>query len=276
MPFALLNHMGFKETEIFPPAILTPNQSVNRSTRRLVVLAWVVCTAVAWFFSPFVFLPKPSEVFAALHDLWFYQALGVELFSSVCLNLEAIAIATIISLVLAYLGTIPAITPAVSFIGKLRFLSLAGLGFAFTLMTSNGHSLRISVLVFMVVVFFVVSMVDVIQSIPKEQFDLAHTLHMGPWESLWEVVILGQIDQAFVVLRQTAAMSFMFIATAESMSMSGGGIGMLLTTATKHFHLAEIMAMQIVILILGLAQDSMIGYLRRLCCPYADLQRGNQ
>lgn len=189
------------------------------------------------------------------------------------LNVESIAIAAVISLGLAYLGTIAVFEPLVSFIGKLRFLSLAGLGFAFTLMTSDGHALRVSVLVFMVVVFFCVSMVDCISQIPKEQYDLAHTLKMGDWETLYEVVIYGQLDQAFIVLRQTAAMSFMMTATAEGMSMSGGGVGALLNTSNRHFHLAEVMALQLTVLCVGLLQDSLIGWLRVQCCPWVKTAR---
>jgi NitT/TauT family transport system permease protein len=251
--------------------ILSPNRVLDRRSERFIVATWIAVVALTWAFSPFVFLPKPRDVFQALHDLWFYQDLGVELFTSVCLNIEAIAIATVISLALAYLGTIAVLSPIVSFIGKLRFLSLAGLGFAFTMMTSNGHALRVSVLVFMVVVFFVVSMVDVINGIPKEQYDLARTLRMGDWETLYEVVVLGRLDQAFIVLRQTAAMSWMFLATAEGMAMSGGGVGMLLNTSNKHFHLAEVMAIQILILIVGLCQDYMIGVFRNLCCPWVNV-----
>ena len=251
--------------------IFSPNRVLDRRSERFIVVTWIAVVALTWTFSPFVFLPKPREVFQALHDLWFYQDLGVEMFTSVCLNIEAIAIATVISLALAYLGTIAVLAPIVSFIGKLRFLSLAGLGFAFTMMTSNGHALRVSVLVFMVVVFFVVSMVDVINGIPKEQYDLARTLRMGDWETLYEVVVLGRLDQAFIVLRQTAAMSWMFLATAEGMAMYGGGVGMLLNTSNKHFHLAEVMAIQILILIVGLCQDYMIGVFRNLCCPWVNV-----
>lgn len=251
------------------PAYLRPGADVDSRTRQMIIATWVFCSAVIWYFSPFTFLPKPGETFTALHDLWFYQDLGIALFSSVRLNIESITIAAVISLGLAYIGTIAIFEPIVSLIGKLRFLSFYGLAFAFTLMATDGHELKVSVLVFMVVVFFVVGMVDVIAQIPKEQYDLAHTLKMGDWETLYEVVIYGQLDQAFIVLRQTAAMAWMFTASSESMAMSGGGVGVLLTTSNKHFHLAEVMALQIIVLIVGLLQDVLIGYLRKACCPWA-------
>jgi len=142
------------------------------------------------------------------------------------------------------------------------------MGFAFTLMVSDGYRRKIAVLIFMVMVYFVVAMMDVISQIPAEQYDLARTLKMGPWETLWEVVILGQIDQAFIVLRQTAAMSWMFCSTAEMLDMSDGGVGMMLDNSNRHLHLSEVLALQLVVLILGLGQDYSIGWMRGKVCRW--------
>lgn len=247
----------------------TPNRSLDRQGRNTVLGVWVVVFALVWLDHPSVFLPTPAETWTALTDMWLYRNLASAIFASVQLNIEAIAIATVISLTLAYAGTIAFFRPIVVLAGALRFLSFAGLGFAFTLMTSTGHALKVSVLVFMVVVFFVVSMLDVVDQIPQEKYDLAKTLRMGPWETLFEVVIFGQLDQAFIVLRQTAAMSWMFIATAEGLSMSGGGIGTLLNTSNKSLaRLPDVLALQLLVLVLGLGQDRLIGWLREQCCPW--------
>ena len=49
------------------------------------------------------------------------------------------------------------------------------------------------------------------------------------------------------------------------------GIGAMLLNQNKHFHIAEVFAIQIVILTVGIAQDYAIGALRNLFCPYASL-----
>lgn len=249
-------------------SLITPNALVDRSMRRNITLGWVVCALLVWWQSPWTFWPKLGETWVALHDMWFYQNLGVNLFSSLRLNLEAIALSTVISLGLSYLGTIALAAPVVRFVGQLRFLSFAGMGFAFTLMIGDGFHRKIAVLVFMVMVYFVVAMMDVISQIPPEQYDLARTLKMGPWETLWEVVILGQIDQAFIVLRQTAAMAWMFVGTAETLDMSDGGVGMMLDNANRHLHLSEVLALQLIVLILGLGQDYLLGWMRDKICPW--------
>lgn len=273
MPFAMLNHIfDQKKTDAFWNTLFLPNQAVEKRERRMIAAAVTGAIVSAWALVPLPFLPSLGDVIHATHELWVNADLGSELLTSLMLNAEAITIAAVVSLVLAYMWTIALFRPIVVFIGQMRFLSLAGLGFAFTLMTNSGYELKLLVLVFMVVVFMVVGAVDVIAGIPKEQFDLARTLRMGEWQVLWEVVVVGQIDQMFIVWRQNAAMSWMMVSTAEAMNMSGGGIGVMLITSQKYLHLAEIMALQIIVLLIGLTlQDQVIVWVRHTCCRYADL-----
>jgi NitT/TauT family transport system permease protein len=173
---------------------------------------------------------------------------------------------------LAYLTVLAGFRPIVTFLSKLRFLSMIGLSFFFTVATKTQHQLKISLIVFSISVFFVTGMADVIESIPKEQYDLARTLRMSPWRVVWEVVVLGQIDKAFDVLRQNAAIGWMMLTMIESMVRSEGGIGAMLTTANKHFYLNAVFAIQITILLTGLGQDALIGVLKnKVFCSYASL-----
>jgi NitT/TauT family transport system permease protein len=251
-------------------ALLAPNRVISKKTIRWLVGFQLVMLFAIWVFSPTVFLPKPKEVFSALSELWF-QGLGGELITSFFLNLEAIAISAILSLLLAYLTVIPFFRPIVALLSKLRFLSMVGLTFFFTLMATTGHQLKLFLLVFSVSVFFVTGMAEVVASIPKEKFDLARTLRMGEWRVVYEVIVLGQADKAFEVLRQNAAMGWMMLTMVEGISRSEGGVGAMLLNQNKHFHLSAVFAIQLTILLLGLGQDYAIGLFRKICCPYADL-----
>lgn len=254
-----------------PLDLVTPNAYITSSVRRYVVWAEVGLLALLWLASPFTFLPKPGEVFRALGDMWTHYGLGGELITSLMLNVEALTLATILSLAMAYAWTIGIFRPPVALFGKLRFLSLIGLSFFFTLATKTGHELKLSLEVFSVAVFYVTGMVDVIAAIPKEKYDLARTLRMGPWRVLWEVVVLGQADKGFDVLRQNAAMGWMMLSMIESFDRSEGGVGALLVTQNRHFYLAAVFAIQLCILGLGIGQDYAIAGIRKLICPYADL-----
>ena len=250
--------------------VLSPNRVISKQTVRWLVGLQLVTLFFIWIFSPTIFLPKPREVLQALSEMW-SEGLGGELITSFYLNLQAIAFATLLSLGMAYLTVIPFFRPIVTLLSKLRFLSMVGLTFFFTLMATTGHELKLYLLVFSVSVFFVTGMAEVVASIPKEKYDLARTLRMGEWRVVYEVVILGQADKAFEVLRQNAAMGWMMLTMVEGISRSEGGVGAMLLNQNKHFHLSAVFAIQLTILVLGLAQDYGIGLLREICCPYADL-----
>ena len=253
-----------------PAAVFAPKAVLSRNTVRILVATQVTVVFVLWAFSPFVLLPKPTEVLRALGDMW-SEGLGAELITSFYLNLQAIALATVFSLLLAYATVMPFFRPIVALLSKLRFLSLVGLTFFFTLMAKSGHQLKLSLLVFSVSVFFVTGMADVIQSIPKEKFDLARTLRMGEWRVVWEVIVLGQVDKAFDVLRQNAAIGWMMLTMVEGIVRSEGGVGTILLDQNHHFRLAAVFAIQMTILTLGLLQDYGIGMVKNLFCPYAAL-----
>jgi NitT/TauT family transport system permease protein len=251
--------------------VFSPNAVLNKTTARILIAGEAALALLIWIFSPFVLLPKPTEVLNSLGELW-QQGLGAELITSFYLNLQAIALATLISLLLAYSTSMPVFRPLVSLLSKLRFLSLVGLTFVFTILAKSGHELKLSLLVFSVTVFFVTGMADVIDAIPKEIFDLARTLRMGEWRVVWEVVVLGQFDKAFDVLRQNAAIGWMMLTMVEGIVRSEGGVGTVLLDENHHFRLAAVFAIQFTILALGLMQDYGIGLIKNIVCPYASLR----
>jgi NitT/TauT family transport system permease protein len=193
------------------------------------------------------------------------------LWTSFLTNLQALAITAVISLALPYLTVLPVFRPIVNALSKGRFIGLTGLTFMFTLVFGGGHPLKVSLLVFGMTVFFITSMASVVAEIPKEKYDYARSLRLSEWQVVKEVVILGTADKAIEVFRQNAAMGWMMLTMVESISRSEGGIGAMLLNQNKHFHLAEVFAIQGVILLVGMIQDYAIGIIKRLFMPYAEL-----
>lgn len=224
-----------------------------------------------WSFSPFAVLPRPAEVVHALGGLWLNEGLGRELITSIGVNLEALAWTTAISLGLCYLTVMPFFRPIADAVGKGRFLGLVGLTFLFTLFFGGGRPLKVSLLVFGTTVFFVTSMLDVVEAIPKADFDHARTLRMGEWRAAFEVVVLGTFDKVMDVLRQNAAIGWMMLTMVEGIARAEGGVGAMLLSENKHFRLPEVFAIQLVILAVGILQDLAIGALKNVLCPYAAL-----
>lgn len=254
-------------------AAFLPNHAVDPTTWLVIVGTWVAVVLLLWVLSPWETLPGPGEVLTALRGLWFDEGMGPELFTTMKLIVHAIVLTVVISLALSYASVIAAVRPVVLAVSKLRFLGITGLVFPFTLLTGGGYDLKVALLTFGMTSFFVTSMSQVVLEIPQEQFDLMRVLGASELRIFWEVVVLGTFDKALEILRQNTAIGWAMITMVEGISRSEGGIGALILNQNKHFHLAQVYAILLVILVLGLALDALIGLLIRAVCPYSELGR---
>lgn len=238
--------------------------------------AFVTAFAVLLAWSALPSLPSPEAVLAALGRLWTEDGLFDALATSFWLNAQAMAWTTALALALAYASVVPALRPLVSAISKLRFTGLVGWAFVFTLWTSNGHALKLWMLVFGIAPFFVTAMAAAIAELPRERFDHARTLGLSRPRVVWEVVIRGTLDHALETLRQCAAMGWMMLTMVEGTVRADGGIGALMLDHNKHLQLDAVFALILVVLLVGVAQDRALAALRGAVCPYAALHRRPQ
>ncbi len=168
---------------------------------------------------------------------------------------------------------VPFMRPLVEAASKLRFLGLTGLVFPLTLMTGGGYSLKVAMLTFGMASFFVTSMAEIVLEIPRSEFDHMRVLGASEGTIVWEVVVRGTLDRALDVLRQNVAIGWSLITMVEGISRAEGGIGALILNENKHFRLAEVYAILVVILVVGLMIDYGMGLLRNLACPHIALTR---
>jgi len=255
-------------------ALFTPNQVVSKTSQRAIWLGWMATGVLFWQFWPSDILPRPLDVWAAFADMWANDGLGQQLITSYGVQLKALAIASIVSLVLAYSASIAVMRPLVVFISALRFISLGPLVIFFSLLvSSDAQVLKTSLLVFAISVFYITTMLPVVLDVPTEELDHTRTLKMNEWHAAWEVIVLGRLDVALDMLRQNAAMGWMMLTMVEGLVRSEGGIGTLLLNQLKHFKLAEVAAIIVVLFAVGFAQDLALEWLRRLLFPYSELEK---
>lgn len=251
--------------------LFKPNAQPSRQLWLMMVVFQVVLALAVWFLAQSPLLPTPIEIFAALKRLISQDTLIQELFTSLWLSVKSMCIAIVISLTISYATVVPFFRPLAFVVSKFRFLTLVGLSFVFTLMTHSGHDLKVALMTFGITVFFVTNMVAVIQAIPRNEFNHARTLRMSEWQVVWEVIVLGKLDQVFEIVRQNFAISWMMLTMVEGISRSEGGIGTMLLNQNKYLHLDAVFAIQIVILLVGIGLDVFIGFTKNLFCPYASL-----
>ena len=253
--------------------VFFPNQVIGQPLLLMVTAFWVAAALVLWSASPWQSLPGPGEVVRAFGTLWWQQGMGPELFSTLKLILHATFLTVVISMVLSYTSIIASFRPLVAAASKLRFLGLTGLVFPFTLLTGGGHTLKVWLLTFGMSTFFVTAMAQAVLDIPREQFDYMRVLGAGEGRIFWEVVVRGTLDRALDTLRQNLAIGWAMITMVEGISRAEGGVGALILNQNKHFHLAEVYAVLIAILVVGLLLDYLMGLAVRVLCPHVLLQR---
>ena len=263
-----------------PLSVFLPNQIVAPATFWIMVGVQAALVVLFWTLSPFKVLPRPMEVFAAFPALLSARdAGGVVEFpravaGSFTLFFQALGLTTLFSLALAYLTVLPFFRPIVAAVTKGRFLSLVGFSVVFTLLfDGDGAKVKLAMVVLGGTTFLLTSTADVVAQIPKSQFDHARTLRMGEWRVVWEVVVLGTADKMLDAIRQNAAMLWAILPVIETMFRSEYGLGLLLDVERKYFHLDKVYAIQLTFVGIGLLQDYLIGLVRSLLCPYADLTK---
>jgi NitT/TauT family transport system permease protein len=250
-----------------------PNQVLARPFLLMVTAFWVASALIIWSASPWASLPGPGEVLRAFGTLWWQQGMGPELYSTLSLIFHATLLTVVISMVLSYASVIAFFRPLVAAVSKLRFLGLTGLVFPFTLLTGGGYSLKVWLLTFGMSTFFVTAMAQAVLEIPREQYDYMRVLGASEGRIFWEVVVRGTLDKALDCLRQNLAMGWAMITMVEGISRAEGGVGALILNQNKHFHLAEVYALLIAILVLGLLLDYLMEIAVRVLCPHVLLQR---
>jgi ABC-type nitrate/sulfonate/bicarbonate transport system permease component len=250
-----------------------PFESFNSKTKNLILLSWLIFIVSLWSISSFSethMFPTPSQVFGGLAELY-KEGLVVHIFSSLGLCAKAVFVAVFISLVFAYLSTLPIISPISNMISKFRYLPLTGISFYISILLSDGRAIQVWVLVVFMTTYLTTSLLAMLKDIPQEEFDHARALGCSRWEILWEVVIKGRLDYVIEVIRQNLAIVWMMLVAVESILAAAGGLGFLIKNSDKMMNHGRIIALQLVILLVGLFMDFALTFLRKRLFRYSKI-----
>jgi NitT/TauT family transport system permease protein len=252
--------------------LFKPFEKLKGSSTTTILVSWLVILFTFWGLNSFGtthMFPTPSQVFHGLQDLW-REGLVVHIGSSLALCGQAVLISIIISLMFAYASAIPFFKPVGTFISKLRYLPLTGIAFYLAIVVQDARNLQVWVLVVFMTTFLTTGLMQMIKDIPEEEFDHARTLGCNRWETLWEVVIKGRIDYVFELVRQNLAIVWMMLVTVESILVAAGGLGFLIKNNDKLGDAGKVIALQIIIVVVGLSLDFIITKLRKLIFRYSN------
>lgn len=253
--------------------IIQPFEGLTATNRNSIIGGWLICLLLFWFGCASVgtthLFPTPAQVGSGFVNLW-KEGLIVHIGSSIWLCAKAVFFSIIISLTFAYSSAIPALKPVGTFISKLRFLPLTGIAFYLSLLFNDARNLQIAVLVTFMTTFLTTSLMQMVKDIAPEEFDHARTLGCNRWEMLWEVVIKGRFDYVFELVRQNLAIVWMMLVTVESILVAAGGLGFLIKNNDKLGDAGKVIALQIIIVLVGLFLDFAITKIRKGIFRYSN------
>lgn len=246
-------------TELFVP-------NAKPGMRSVTIAALSCLGLMAWeFLRPTVF-PSPLEVIGAIPTLW-TDGIVWDLFSSLTVCMEALALSAIVGLPIAYLSRVPVVEPIATFLSKLRFAG-AAVFYLPLLMTMTPHSVKVALLMLGELFYLVTTMQGVVLNISQERFDDAATLKMSPWKSVWFVVIRGTVPEALTAIKDNNGMGLASILFVEGIVRSEGGVGVRLFEAERYSSYDQFFAIVILIVLTGIASDWALRQLRKAACPY--------
>lgn len=248
-----------------------PFETLAPRENLIIKLIWLVIVIAYWFVATSgqkKLFPSPDQVwhgFVALYN----EGLVVHVASSLWLCLQATVISIVLSLLIAYAYPVPLLRPLARTMSRLRYLPLTGITFYLTILVTNARSMQVWVLVIFMSLYFITSLLAVIKDISQEEIDHARSLKCSRWEILWEVVIKGRVDYVIDVLRQNLAITWMMLVTVESILVAAGGLGVLIKNSDKFMNHGRILALQIVILLVGLGIDLALTSIRKSLFRYS-------
>lgn len=237
----------------------------------IVVAIWLLGVLGLWLISSM----SGTHLFPTMEQVWsgfvnlYKEGLVVHVASSLWLCLQAVALSLFFSLLIAYLSPLPFIKPVAAALSSLRYLPLTGITFYLVIMTKDARAMQVSVLVIFMSLYFITSLLGILKDIPQEEIDHARSLRCSRWEVLLEVVIKGRVDYVIEVLRQNLAIVWMMLVTVESILVAAGGLGVLIKNSDKFMNHGRIVALQIVILCIGIVIDQGLKWVRKTFFRYS-------
>jgi ABC-type nitrate/sulfonate/bicarbonate transport system permease component len=248
-----------------------PFEAVGKSQRLIIIGVWILLVAVYWIISSAGtkhLFPTPGKVAEGFVSLY-REGLVVHILSSLSLCLQATVLSIIVSLVVVYLSPLPALAPLANFLSRLRYLPLTGITFYLAIMVNDARTMQVGVLFIFMSLYFITTLLAMLRDIPQEEIDHARSLKCSRWEVLWEVVIKGRLDYVLDAIRQNLAIIWMMLVTVESILVAAGGLGVLIKNSDKFMNHGRIVALQMVILLVGLMLDWVLNVTRKSVFTYS-------
>ena len=228
------------------------------------IISWLLYS----YFSSSVIFPSISSVLKGFTELY-NEGLITHVGRSLGLFMKAALIAISFSVFVIYISPIPILKPISRTISKLRFLPFAGISYYLAMVITDARMSQVAILSIFTSLFLVTSLEALLKDLGKE-IDHAKTLGCSNYQITIEVIIKGKLDYVVDSVRQNLAIIWMSIVMVESMLTAYGGLGFLIKNGERNGNYGRTIAIQIVILLIGVTLDYSINKLRKVFFKYSN------
>lgn len=234
------------------------------------LLVWFLLTLGEQPLIPKGFFPSPGRVFGAYGDLFYQYELIKNTCRSLGLNLggyiKAIAYAIPIGFMI---GLIPMLRGAFQrMVDAVRFLPLTALTGLFIIWYGIESTQKINFLAFGIFIYLLPIVIQRIDEVDDVYLKTVHTLGARYFQTIWTVYVPAVVSRLIDDIRILTAISWTYIIVAET-SGDQGGLGSLIFRVGQRLSRVDItIACLLLIMVIGVFQDKIFGYLDRKFFPY--------
>jgi ABC-type nitrate/sulfonate/bicarbonate transport system permease component len=256
-------------------------------TQNKIWLIWITILALIWLFVPLQVIPSPVVLFQTIRDLTFADSRENLIYNTLVtlkLQIYAIVLSVLISLIISYLGalkirtgrdsdaTVKPFQPFSKITELLRFIPIMGFTIIFYKFFAIGFWMKVAMLTTGLIFFLTTSISSIIENEPRMKYELAKSLNFTEWQAFVASIFKPTMPYILESLRQTAAMGWLMIVGIETFSRTEGGIGAMLYIYSGSNQFNQVYAYLFVIALIAFLEDKIFRFLNIFLFPYTQIK----
>lgn len=251
---------------------LKGNRGLALSILGLIVFLgiWIILSMGASPIIPPQILPTPTKVLNAFGDLYRDNDLIQNITLSLALNYGGYIKAILWGIPIGYLiGLLPVFKGLfMRQVDAIRFLPITALIGIFIIWFGIGSEMKINFLAFGIFIYLLPTMISRINDVDDVYVKTVHTLGATRLQTFFSVFVPSVLSKIIEDIRVLTAISWTYIIVIETTG-SEGGLGQLIySAAQRQGRVDKTFALLIIIMLIGVLQDRLFGYLDRKFFPF--------
>ncbi len=251
---------------------LTKNQGIILTIFGLVVilLVWLLLTSGASPILPKSALPHPMLVLGAFGDLYRDNEIVMNLCKSIGLNMGGYIKAILWSIPVGFaIGLVPLLRGMFQkVIDSIRFIPLTAVTMLFIIWYGIYVDAKINFLAFGIFIYLLPVIIQRIDEVDDVYLKTVHTLGANYWQTIRTVYFPAVMSKLSDDIRILTAISWTYIIVAETNADQGGIGSLIFRTGQRMGRVDKTFACLILIIIVGIFQDRIFGYIDRTFFPH--------